>query len=255
MTTMTAANRTNEDTGDRGNVLRWTILLLVLEPILMYAAFVVLNSSIDWPASLGQPAAVNLPLIVEERGAVVVGYGAYLAYSLLILPLSVMLYFALKGREASPLLAVAAAVGVVSALARALGIGRWLFLMPFLAEIYQDPASNPATREAVEVAYTAFNEYAGGVGELLGVALTGAFWVGLTSVALLRSGRFPRWLGLLGLLAAVLLLPGLLSVVGLDVGALFAVVGGNVLLIWMLALALVLFRSRRSSGGLLARSQ
>jgi hypothetical protein len=44
---------------------------------------------------------------------------------------------------------------------------------------------------------------------------------------------------------AVLLLPGLLSVVGLDGGLLFAVTGGNVLLIWMLALALVLFRSPR----------
>ena len=243
MTTMTAANRIDENAGNRGSLLRWTILLLVLEPLLMYAAFFVLSSSINWPASLDEPAAVNLPLITEQRAAVVVGYGAYLAYSLLILPLSVMLYFALKGRGASPLLAVAAAVGAVSALARALGIVRWLFLMPFLAEIYADPASSPVTRGAVEVAYTAFNEYAGGVGELLGVALTGAVWVGLTSVALLRSGRFPRWLGLLGLLAAALLLPGLLSVVGLDVGSLFAVVGGNVLLIWMLALAVVLFRS------------
>lgn len=246
MTTMIAKNRVDRHAGEGRSLLRWTILLLVLEPVLMYAAFFVLSASINWPASLDEPAGVNLPLVTEERGAVIVGYGAYLAYSLLILPLSVMLYFALKGREASPLLAVAAAVGVVSALSRALGIGRWLFLMPFLAEIYGDPASSQATREAVEVAYTAFNEYAGGVGELLGVALTGAFWVGLTSVALLRSGRFPRWLGLLGLLAAALLLPGLLSVVGLDVGALFAVVGGNVLLIWMLALAAVLFRHSRS---------
>jgi len=245
MTTMTRANETGEGVEGRGNLPRWTILLLVLEPVLMYAAFFVLNSSIDWPASLDEPASVNLPLITQERGAVVLGYGAYLAYSLLILPLSVMLYFALKGRGASPLLAVAAAAGVVSALARALGIVRWLFLMPSLAEIYLDPDAGEATRATIEVAYTAFNEYAGGVGELLGVALTGALWVGLTSVALLRSGRFPNWLGLLGLLAAGLLLPGLLSVVGLDVGSLFAVIGGNVLLVWMLALALVLFRSPR----------
>ena len=255
MTTMTAKNRIDEHTGEGRALLRWTILLLVLEPILMYAAFFVLSSSINWPASLDEPASVNLPLVTQERGAVILGYGVYLAYSLLILPLSVMLYFALKGLEASPLLAVAAAVGIVSALARALGIVRWLFLMPFLAEIYLDPASNPATRGAVEVAYTAFNEYAGGVGELLGVTLTGALWVGLTSVALLRSGRLPRWLGLLGLLAAVLLLPGLLSVAGLDVGSLFAVIGGNVLLIWMLALAAVLFRYRRSPGGLLERGR
>ena len=156
-----------------------------------------------------------------------------------------MLYFGLKERGVpSPLLAVAAGVGIVSALARTLGIVRWLFLMPILAEIYLAPETGRATREAVEVAYVAFNEYAGGVGELLGVALTGGLWVCLTSVALLRSGRFPKWLGLLGLLAAALLLPGMLPVVGLDVGSLFSVIGGNVLLIWMLALALVLFRGR-----------
>jgi hypothetical protein len=245
MTTMTAKNRIDKHTGEGRALLRWTTLLLVLEPILMYAAFFVLSSSINWPASLDEPASVNLPLVTQERGAVVVGYGAYLAYSLLILPLSVLLYFALKERGASPLLAVAAAVGAISALARALGIGRWLFLMPSLAEIYEDPSSSPAAREAVEVAYVAFNEYAGGVGELLGVTLTGALWVGLTSAALLRSGRFPRWLGLLGLLAAAFLLPGLLSVAGLDVGSLFAFIGGNVLLVWMLALAVILFRNGR----------
>jgi hypothetical protein len=223
------------------------VAILVLEPLLMFAAFFILNGAINWPASLDEPAGVNLPLILEQRGAVVVGYGAYLAYSLLILPLSVMLYFVLKERgPSSPLLAVAAGVGIVSALARALGIGRWLFLMPFLAETYVDPGTTGATRQAVEVAYGAFNEYAGGVGELLGVTLTGALWIVLTSVALLRSQSFPNWLGILGLLAAVLLLPGLASVAGVEVGALPAVVGGNVLLVWMLALAFVLVRAGRN---------
>ena len=229
--------------GVGAGLLRATVVLLVLEPLLMYAAFFVLNGAINWPASLGEPARVNLPLILEQRGAVVLGYGAYLAYSLLILPLSVMLYFSLKERGSSPLLAVAAGFGIVSALARALGISRWLFLMPFLAETYVDPGISEATRQAVEIAYGSFNEYAGGVGELLGVTITGAAWIGLTSIALMRSSRFPNWLGILGLLAAVLLLPGLASVAGVEVGSLFAVVGGNVLLIWMFALAVVVARA------------
>ncbi len=98
MTTMTAKNHTDGHAGEGRSLLRWTILLLVLEPVLMYAAFFVLSSSINWPASLDEPASVNLPLVTQERGAVILGYGVYLAYSLLILPLSVMLYFTLKGR-------------------------------------------------------------------------------------------------------------------------------------------------------------
>ncbi len=228
---------------------RATALLLILEPVFMLTAFSVLSSSINWPASLDEPASVNLPLITQQSGAVILGYGSYLLFSLLILPISVMLYFALKGREASPLLAVAAAVGVVSALARALGIGRWLFLMPALAEVYLDPGSSQATREAVEVAYAAFNEYAGGVGEIIGVSMTGAFWVGLTSVALLRSERFPSWLGLVGLLAAAVLLAGALPIVGLDLGALVTALGVNVYLVWAVALAVVLLRRGRRAAG------
>ncbi len=233
----------------RGSLVSLTVALLVLEPVLMYLAFFVLNSAINWPGSLGEPASVNLPLITEQRSAVTLGYSAYLLFQLLILPLSLMLYFVLKERGvASPLLAVSAGFGVASAITGALGIVRWLFLMPFLADLYLDPSASQATREAVNVAYIAFNEYAGGVGELLGVSLTGAFWVGLVGVALLRSGRFPRWLGALGLLAAALLLPGLLSVIGIDVGALFAVIGGNVRLVWMLALAVVLMRTSQAKG-------
>jgi Domain of unknown function (DUF4386) len=244
-TDVAGASSAERAEGGTGGLLRATVVLLVLEPLLMYAAFFVLNGAINWPASLGKPARVNLPLILEQRGAVVLGYGVCLAYSLLILPLSVMLYFVLKERESSPLLAVAVGVGIVSALARVLGISLWIFLIPVLAETYGAPGTLDATRQAVEVVYGAFNEYAGGVGELLGVTITGAAWIGLTSIALLRSRRFPNWLGVLGLLAAVLLLPGLVSVAGVEVGAFFAVIGGNVLLVWMLALPFVLVRNFR----------
>ena len=243
---MAAITGTDAETRKKGDGLRRAaVSLLLLQPVLMFFAFFVLSSSINWPASLEEPARVNLPLIVEQREAVILGYGSYFLYSLLILPLSITLYFALKGREASPLLAVAAGFGVISALARVLGIGRWLFLMPFLAEIYGDPASDGATRAAVEVAYASFNEYAGGIGEIVGVALTGALWVGLTSVALLRSERFPSWLGILGLLSAGILLAGLSPVLGLDLGPLVAILGVNVYLVWTIALAVVLFQSRR----------
>ena len=66
--------------------------------------------------------------------------------------------------------------------------------------------------------------------------------MGLTSVALLRSERFPSFLGLL---SAGILLMGLSPVFGLDAGALVTVLGVNVYLVWTVALAAVLFRSRR----------
>lgn len=235
-------------TGDRERfgLFRLTALLLVLEVLLQTVPLVVLGAAIGWPASLDEPASVNLPLIVEQRGAVLVGYGSYLLYSVLILPLAFLLYRVLADREgpASPLLTIAVGFGIVSALARTLGIVRWLFMMPVLAGIYLDPQASGATREAVAMFYEAFNAYAGGVGEILGVGLFGAALFALISVALVRSARFPSWIGYAGLVVAALLFVGVLEVFGLDVG-LFLTVSVSALQLWMLALAFVLFRSAR----------
>src|SRR3712207_700905 len=153
----------------RSTLFPYTTLFRSLQFLLLTAAIVVLGSAIDWPASLDEPASVVLPAITEQRGAVIAGYGAYMLYSLLFVPLALLLYQVLAGSGAtSPLLAVAAGFGVVSALARALGIVRWFVLMPFLAEAYLDPWASEATRESVSLLYEAFNAYAGSVGEVLG---------------------------------------------------------------------------------------
>lgn len=228
---------------------RLTALLLVFEVILQTLPLIVLGAAIGWPASLDEPASVNLPLITEQRGAVILGYGSYLLYSILILPLAFMLYFLLKeSGSPSPLLAIAVGFGVISALARSLGIVRWLFMMPVLADIYLDPESGETTRQTVSVIYDAFNAYAGGVGEILGVGLFGAALFGLVSVALVRSPEFPSWIGYAGLVVAALLLAGVLEIFGLDVGP-FITISVTALQLWMLALAGVLFfRSRRGAG-------
>ena len=233
-----------------GAIYRVTALLLVLEVILQTAALVILGAAIDWPASLDEPASVNLPLITESRGAVILGYGSYLLYSILILPLAFLLYRVLANREApaSPLLTIAVGFGVASAVARSLGIVRWLFMMPVLARIYQDPSASGATREAVTVTYEAFNAYAGGVGEILGVGLFGAALFGLISVALVRSTRFPSWIGYAGLVVAALLAAGVLEVFGADIGPLLTV-SVSALQLWMLALAVILLLSGRVTRG------
>lgn len=233
---------------ERRGLYRLTALLLVLAFILQTLSLIVLGAAIGWPASLDEPASVNLPLILEQRGVVILGYGSYFLYSILILPLAFLFYYVLKERDtSSPLLAIAVGFGVISALARSLGIVRWLFMMPVLAEIYVDPGTDAATRQTISVVYDAFNAYAGGVGEILGVGVFAAALFGLVSVAMIRSARFPSWIGYAGLIVAALLAAGVLEVFGLDVGP-FLTISVTALQLWMLALAVVLFlRSRQNS--------
>lgn len=218
--------------------------LLLVQFACMWGAFFVLAPAIDWPASLGLPASAMLPLLLERFGAVFTGYALYLVHALTLVPLAVVLAAAL--RMGPTLGRVAIALGVLAGAAKALGIVRWLFLMPALATAYVAPEASEATRDAISVVFDAFNAYAGGVGELLGVGLFAGMWTVLLSLALLRLDGAARWIGFAGLPAALLLFSTLPSVLGIESPVLLTV-SGIAWQFWTLALAVWLWRSARAA--------
>jgi hypothetical protein len=216
---------------------RRTAALLLIQFVTMWGAFFILAPAINWPASLDEPPAVILPLILDQSGAVFAGYLSYLIHALALIPLAILLRDALRLDGAMGRAVVT--LGVLAGFAKALGIVRWLFLMPGLAAAYTDPAATPATKDAIAVVYEAFNAYAGGIGELLGVGLFAGIWTIVISVAVLRQG----WtvIGYAGLGAAVLLLSTLLSVAGIE-SPVMLTLSGILWQFWTLALAITIWR-------------
>jgi hypothetical protein len=214
-----------------------TAALLLFQFATMWGAFFILAPAINWPASLDEPPATILPLILDQSGAVFAGYLSYLIHALALIPLAILLRGALRLDGAMGRAVVA--LGVLAGFAKALGICRWLFLMPSLAAAYTDPAASPATRDAIAVVYEAFNAYAGGVGELMGVGLFAGVWTIVISVAALRLG----WtvIGYAGFGAAALLLSTLLSVVGIE-SPIMLTLSGILWQFWTLALAIRIWR-------------
>jgi Domain of unknown function (DUF4386) len=101
-----------------------------------------------------------------------------------------------------------AVLGVGSALAQAIGLLRWVLVVPGLAVTYTDPASTPAARDAVIVVFDAVHRYGGMVlGEMTGQLLLAA-WTALVAVQLYRSAIVPGWLAAAGLLTLPLWLLG-----------------------------------------------
>lgn len=211
--------------------------LLIVQFVTMWGAFFILAPAIDWPASLDEPPAVILPLILDQSGAVFAGYLSYLIHALALIPCAILLRDAL--RLEGSLGRTVVTFGVLAGFAKALGITRWLFLMPGLAATYTDPTATTGTREAIAVVYEAFNAYAGGLGELLGVGLFAGVWTIAISVAVLRRGW--RMVGYFGLGAAVLLLSTLLSMVGIE-NPILLTLSGVVWQFWTLALAITIWR-------------
>jgi Domain of unknown function (DUF4386) len=214
--------------------------LLIAESLLIFVPLSVLGSAINWPKSLSDPADKILPLLVENASAVRFGYLVYLVYSILFWVIASLTIQVLSVEESDSIwLHIANGFGIASSVARCLGIIRWLVAMPALAKLYTDPTISTGTRESIAVVYRALNDYAGSIGEVLGVSLFAGLWLAIVSVRILQTRILPRWLGFLGLVSATLLGVQLARLFGVDLGA-FISVSVSVLQLCFLAMGIVL---------------
>jgi hypothetical protein len=221
----------------------WTLgLLLIAEALLSFAPLAIMAPTIGWPASLGNPAAQQLQAIAAAPGAVTAGYGLYLLYSILVAPVMIGLAARLTGGLSSPLGATVTAFAALSALARSIGILRWLTVMPALAAAHA--AADPASRTQIELVFTAVTQYGGGIGEVLGVSLFMAAALGTLCAGAWLRGGMPSGLAGLGLLSALLLAGLALPVFG---GPKLVPMAAAVSLlsVWMLAAGVQVLTSRR----------
>lgn len=211
--------------------------------MLIFVPLLVLGSAINWPASLGDPASLVLPMLRQNAGAVRLGYAVYLFYSVLFFPVARILTRTAIG-EAGAALTTATGFAAISTLARSIGIVRWLSVMPLLAAAYADPALGDGARANIDLLYRALNAFGGTIGEALGVSLVAALWLALTSAAALRAATWPRWLSVSGLLAAVVLALPLLELSGIDLGPIVSI-STTAIQLWLMAAGVWLLRRGR----------
>src|SRR5918998_5174308 len=221
-----------------------TGVLLILTPIAFNVFFTFLSITFEYPDILREPTGYVLRHFDAGGSSLVAIWYGFMLTAVLFVPLAILVHKALT-REDTPYMAVATAFGVVAGVVQFLGLVRWPFLVPYLADTYLDPASSGATRESVAVIFQAFNRYAGvGVGENLGYLFT-ALWTALVALAMFGAALpFRRWLALLGAVSAACILVGTLEPAGFEPAANIVVVAYIVWSIWLLLTGIFLLLTR-----------
>ncbi len=234
----------SEDLLNDASLRKLTGVVLILTPVAFNVFFTLLSVTFEYPDILREPASYVLRSFdAGGSGLVAIWYG-FMLTAVLFVPLAVLVH-KVPARQDTPYMAVATAFGVVAGVVQFLGLVRWPFLVPYLADTYLDPASSGATREAVAVVFQAFNQYAGvAVGENLGYLLTG-LWTMLVALAILASRLpFRRWLALLGVVSAAGVLVGTLESIGFEPAANIVVVGYILWSIWLALFGIFLLLTR-----------
>ena len=223
-------------------------LVLLLQGFSLFAPMAVLGGAIQWPDSLDYAPAQMLPLLRAQLDAVRLGYGLYLGYSLLFLVTGVLtVRLAARPGALGALAFIAVGAAAASALARAIGILRWLTGSVSLAEAHAAPGLSVESRAAIEHMQAAINAWGGAIGEMLGVAAFAAIWAIATSLLILRERQLPGWAGLSGLVVGLLVAMPALELFGIT-PPISIVVSTTSIQLWFMALGLLfLWRALRRS--------
>jgi hypothetical protein len=194
-------------------LLRVTGLVLIAVPIAFNAVFFALQRAFEYPDILRKPTDYILKRFDEGGARLVALWYAFAVTALLAIPMALLLQAVFA--EQHPQLAVVSAIlGVLSGLVQAMGLFRWTFVVPSLAKQYNAESATPAARDAVEVIFHALHEYLGvAVGEHLGYLFTGS-WTILISVMMFTSPIFSPLVAILGVVAAIGILIGMLEPAG-----------------------------------------
>ncbi|WP_309665674.1 DUF4386 family protein [Tabrizicola sp.] len=201
--------------------------------------FARLAAVFDYPDILRRPAEEVLAAFVAGGPSLILTWHAFALAALLFLPVGMAHALGLGRVAAQPVLAIIAAVAAALAgLTQAMGLLRWVMVVPGLA----------ATNDVA--GFSLIHAYAGvALGEHLGQLLT-ALYVGLVAVMQWREGR--RVLVAIGGLATGAITIGAFEGVALAIGrdgavfGLIAVAGYLLLTVWMIGSGVTMFSGRKT---------
>jgi hypothetical protein len=212
--------------------------------------YAVLAAIFDYPAVLRRPAGEVLDLFNAGGAPLILTWHAFAFIALLLVPLACALSLRADRVVKHPALAIGAAIaGSLAGLAQAIGLWRWVFVVPGLARTYVDPAASEMSRLAAENTFNLINLYGGVViGEHIGQLLT-ALFVLLLSVVQRREAM--RLTARIGFVTATAIAAGTGEGLAIALGrsgdlfSLATIAGFLLLTVWLIATGVRLLRAPR----------
>jgi hypothetical protein len=204
--------------------------------LLAIAGFTALGSTFDYPGILEAPTAEILASFREHQAAVMGWFLALVVSAALLAGIGISLGRLVGGARGRWI----AGVGIAAACVQVIGLSRWVLLIPGVS----DDATVPALTESAHRTFDTLHFWLGTiVGETIGYSLSTVF-----TVLVVRSFS-ARWVGYLGYLAAGLIATGVLIPLGIDVAQLTNFVGYIAWCLWLIAMAVLLWRAPVTTPG------
>lgn len=218
--------------------------LFIAGAIALFIPYTMLTIMFEYPDILRQDTAIILTKFHNGGNLLIWTWFAFAITGIPLLPAYIFLGQKLEAQ--SPLVRTATTIGVIGLVVQMVGLLRWTFVVPVLANTFMAVTDEP-TKAAVIVAFKTIHQFGGVIlGEHIGQLFTIA-WTVMISLSFAKLKFFPKWVAGLGLVSSFIYLLAqaeLFATVmpGFPVWEMAGFIGSTLWLIWLVVIG-IKFRS------------
>ena len=176
-------------------------ILLIVGAIGVFIPYTILTMIFDYPDILRQDAGFILTKF-HEGGASLI----FVWFLFAILGIPLIIAYVLIGQKLENKFSFvrwATTLGVISGIVQIIGLLRWTFVVPVLADNFVN-ATNETTKESIKIIFQTIHQFGGVLlGEHLGQLFT-VVWTFMITIAFNRLLLFPKWIIWFGYIAAII---------------------------------------------------
>jgi len=176
-------------------------LLLILGAVGVFIPYTLLTISFQYPDILRKDTGYILEQFHQGGSSLIFTWWAFA-----ILGLPLLIAIIKMGQQLEHKLSFvkwATTLGVIASIAQIIGLLRWVFVVPTLANNYV-MATDVATKEAAKAAFQTIHQLGGVLlGEHIGQLFT-IVWTVMLSLAFIKLRMFPKWVSWLGIGASLI---------------------------------------------------
>jgi hypothetical protein len=226
----------------------WTGILFIMGAVLVFLPYNLLIINFNYPDILREPAGAILTQFQAGGSSLIFTWLAF-AWAGLPILIAMVLLRSIWHKQVGAWLDVATVIGVLAFVVQVIGLLRWVFVVPMLAASYVDAGATAVGRETAVLIFQTIHQYGGvTLGEHMGQFFS-VIWTVLVCVAALRAGLMSRWLAWWGLGASAIYFLAQTELLATVIPNFLVVpeagfVGSTVWLLWMIALGVVLLRTK-----------
>lgn len=220
--------------------------LLIAGAVGVLIPYTLLTMIFEYPDILRQDTSIILTKFQEGGNRLIWTWFAFALIGLPLIPAYIRIGQKLEDR--STLVRTATTIGVIGLIVQMIGLLRWTFVVPVLANSFVS-ATDEATKSAAIMAFKTIHQFGGVIlGEHLGQLFT-ITWTVLISISFTRLRLFPKWVNLLGFISAFIYLLAqaeLFATVmpGFPVWDMAGFIGSTLWLVWLVIIGIKFIKTK-----------